>query len=109
MQFLKTMSIKTRYLIFYIFMTLCGICAAVEILADAFLPGENNPFSWLLIPAIGFFIIGFVFRLTMVKCPFCGEKLMEHKKAPDVCPACRESAWKRYDPKALPASEETEQ
>ena len=93
----QTMSIKTRYLIFNILMTLGGIFAAAKIILDFMdlaLPFDIN---LALIPAFAFFIIGFVFRLTVVKCPFCGSKL-DDQKAPDVCPVCRHSAYDKFDP-----------
>ena len=93
----QTMSIKTRYLIFNIFMTLGGIFAAAKIIldfTDVVLPFDIN---LALIPAFAFFIIGFIFRLKVVKCPFCGCKL-DDQKAPDVCPVCRRSAYDKFDP-----------
>jgi len=91
----KTMSIKTRYLIFNIFMTLGGIFAGIKIVYDFLDDSQNTVLTWALILAFTFFIIGFIFRLTMVKCPFCGNKLMEQKKAPDICPYCRKSAYEK--------------
>lgn len=88
MQFLKNLSIRARYVIFNILMALGGICAAVKILYDYFDGTQNMILNWSLGLAFFFFIVGFVFRLTLVKCPFCGDKLREHKKMPDKCPSC---------------------
>ena len=105
MKFLKTMSIKTRYLIFNIFMTLAGIFAALKIVVDVLSDSAGKLMNWSLVIAFFFFIVGFAFRLTLVKCPFCGDKLKDLQKAPDVCPACKKSAYAAYDPAAVEAPE----
>lgn len=84
----KNLSIKTRYLIFNILMTLGGIFAAIKILYDFFDGTQNLILNWSLGLAFGFFIAGFIFRLTVVRCPFCGDKLRDQKKTPVQCPAC---------------------
>lgn len=91
----KTMSIKTRYFIFNIIMTLGGIFAAIKIIVDFLTDTHEILMTWALILAFVFFICGFIFRLTIVRCPFCGDKLREEKKAPDICPCCRRSAYDR--------------
>ena len=91
----KTMSIKTRYLIFNILMGIGGVFAAIKIIFDFLSDSHEILLTWALIAAFVFFIAGFVFRLTVVKCPFCGDKLREMKKAPDICPSCRKSAYER--------------
>ena len=55
---------------------------------------------FMLIPGFAFFLAGFVYRLTQVKCPFCGQKLLDFQKAPDACPSCRESAFKAKENEA---------
>ena len=100
MNFLKNASIKTRYRIFNILMTISGICIAFEILYDSYFKTGGPELTWLLIPGFAFFLAGFVYRLTQVKCPFCGQKLLEFQKAPDACPSCRESAFKAKENEA---------
>lgn len=103
----KNMSIKTRYLIFNIFMALGGIFAAIKIIYD-FLDGSQNLIlNWSLILAFTFFIIGFVFRLTVVKCPFCGDKLRDQKKAPLQCPTCGKFAFESPAYQTQETEEET--
>ena len=101
MKFLNNASIKTRYRIFNTLMTISGICIAFEILYDSYFKTADAPaLTWLLIPGFLFFLVGFIYRLTQVKCPFCGQKLLEFQKAPDACPSCRESAYKAKENEA---------
>ena len=92
MRFLKTMSIRTRYLIFNILMTIGGVFLAAKILVDLFTDDLQLFLNWSLAIGLVFFAIGFVFRLTIVKCPLCGKKI-EDQKAPLYCPHCKESAY----------------
>lgn len=98
MKVFQQMSIKARYLVFNILMSIGAFFAAIKIIYDYFTPNQDTFLSWMLILAFVFFILGFIFRLTMVKCPFCGNNLTEFKKAPDMCPICRESAYRWYFP-----------
>ena len=98
MKIFQQMSIKARYLVCNILMSIGAVFAAIKIIYDYYTPGTDLFMSWMLILAFAFFIAGFAFRLTMVKCPFCGDKLKDCKKAPEVCPVCRESAYRWYFP-----------
>jgi len=92
MKFLKTMSIRTRYLIFNILMTVGGICLGAKILVDLFTDDLDALLDWALAIGLVFFVLGFVFRQTMVRCPLCGNKITD-QKAPLYCPHCKESAY----------------
>lgn len=89
----KNLSIKARYIIFNIFMALGGILAAVKILYGYFFSEQEVFLNCCLILALAFFLIGFIFRLTVVKCPFCGDKLRDQQKAPLQCPTCGKYAF----------------
>ena len=93
MRFLKTMSIRTRYLIFNILMTIGGIFLGAKILIDFVTDDLDQLLNIALVIGLVFFVMGFVFRQTMVKCPLCGNKITD-QKAPLYCPHCKESAYK---------------
>jgi len=89
----KNLSIKARYIIFNIFMALGGIFAAIKILYGFFFSEQEVFLNCCLVLALAFFLIGFIFRLTVVKCPFCGDKLRDHQKTPLQCPTCGRYAF----------------
>ena len=97
------MSIKMRYLIFYILMGLGGAFVAVDILFDFAGGAQNQNLPWALITGLVFIIAAFVFRLVAMKCPFCNCKLRD-PNGPQSCPTCGKSADER--PEQLPAKEE---
>ncbi len=89
------MSLKTRFLIYNIFMVLGTICAVADILQDFAKGIQGINLSPLVILAIGFFLIGLILRFTFVKCPHCGDSLIGHKKVPVKCPVCGTMSDKR--------------
>ena len=82
------MSLKTRFLIANILMSIGAVFAAFDILYDVYTGFNNESLPIVIILAFVFMIAGIVFRFTLVKCPFCDSKIVGHKKAPDKCPQC---------------------
>ena len=82
------MSLKTRFFIANLLMTIGGICAAIDILHDINTGFTNENLPVMIILGFAFIIAGIVFRFTLVKCPYCGCTLQGQKKAPETCPQC---------------------
>ena len=103
------MSIKLRYLIFYISMALGAVFVGVYILHDFLSGASNNDLPWALALAVFFFLGGIVFRIAAVRCPFCGSKIREPGMGPETCPVCGKSAFERPQLNQEPeTTEETE-
>ena len=82
------MSLKTRFLIYTLVMSLGVVCAAADILYDFATGNQNTNLPVMIFLGIAFFVIAMILRFTFVKCPHCGDQLIGHKKAPAKCPVC---------------------
>lgn len=78
----KTFSAKTRNKI-YNAIAWAGVVIAV---VGYFLDGNIK--SILTWGGLAFVVLAVAFRFTMVKCPYCGNRLTESKTIPDKCPEC---------------------
>ena len=102
------MSIKLRYLIFYISMALGAVFVGIYILHDFLSGAQNTDLPWALALAAFFFIGGIVFRVAAVRCPFCGIRLRDPGMGPETCPTCGKSAFERPQYIEEEVTEETE-
>ena len=102
------MSIKLRYLIFYIIMALGAVFVGVYIMHDFLSGASNTDLPWALALAVFFFIGGIVFRIAAVRCPFCGSKIREPGFGPETCPTCGKSAFERPQYTDEETTEDTE-
>ena len=89
------MSIRMRFIIFYICMALGAIFAGINIVFDFLNGASNQDLPWAIITASIFFIGGIVFRIVAVKCPFCNSKLKDPNLGPETCPVCGKSALEK--------------
>ncbi len=78
----KTFSAKTRNKIY----TAIAWAGVAITMAGYFMDGILKPIlTW---GGLGVVVLAGVFRFTMVKCPYCGNRLTESKTIPDKCPEC---------------------
>ena len=59
-------------------------CALISFFADSY----HQPALWL---AIGFVVLGVVWRAIFIKCPHCGDGLTGSRSIPHNCPSCGKS------------------
>lgn len=78
----KTFSVKTRNKI-YNAIAWAGVAIAVVGLALG--DSIKTILTWV---GLAFVVLAVIYRFTMVKCPYCGNRLMESKTIPDKCPEC---------------------
>ena len=103
------MSIKLRYLTFYIIMALGAVFLCVYVVHDFLNGALNDDLPWALALAAFFFLCGIGFRITAVRCPFCHSKLRDQGMGPEVCPTCGKSAFERPTKDEVVAEEATEE
>ena len=74
----KIFSVKTR---FRIFVGMIWLGAGITLFSNTF--GR-----WLMGVGLVVVILAFVYRATMIRCPYCGHKLAGDNRIPDRCPLC---------------------
>lgn len=66
----------------------CNLAAVIMALIS-FLSEPKPHFTlWL---AIGFVIVGVIWRIIFIKCPHCGDGLTASRRIPKICPNCGKS------------------
>ena len=78
----KVFSVKTRNKIYNI----CCWAGVAVALIGYFMTGIPKQ----VLPWVGMAMValGVIYRVTMVRCPYCGNHLAESKTIPDKCPEC---------------------
>lgn len=78
----KTYSVKCRQKIY----SACSWLGVIVAVIGYFLGGTLKA----VLPWVGLVLVALavVYRFTMVRCPYCGNHLMESKTIPDKCPEC---------------------